>query len=87
MNNTVPRVSVVMPSYNEEKYIKKSVESLLDDYFLKYCELIIIDGMSSDGTQEVIQSFIKQGLRVSLLENKKRICLSTWGGTFRHPCS
>lgn len=73
MNNTVPRVSVVMPSYNEEKYIKKSVESLLDDYFLKYCELIIIDGMSSDGTREVIQSFIKQGLRVSLLENKKRI--------------
>ena len=72
MNNTVPRVSVVMPCYNEEKFVKNSIESLVGDYFPKYCELIIVDGMSSDGTREVVQSFIKQGLRIRLLENKKR---------------
>ena len=71
MKNITVRVSVVMPCYNEEKYIKNSIESLIDDYFLKNCELIIVDGMSNDGTREVVQSFIKQGIR--LLENKKRI--------------
>jgi succinoglycan biosynthesis protein ExoA len=73
MNNTIPRVSVVMPCYNEEKYIKKSVESLLDDYFLKNCEIIIVEGMSSDGTRDIVRSLMKQGLRLYLLENKKRI--------------
>lgn len=72
MKDFVPPVSVVMPCYNEEKYIKKSIESLVDDYFLKNCELIIADGMSIDGTREVVQSFIKQGLQIRLLENKKR---------------
>jgi len=72
MKDFFPRVSVVMPCFNEEKFIKESIESLVDDYFPKYCELIIIDGMSSDGTREVVQSFIKQGLPIRLLENKKR---------------
>ncbi|MBA7693368.1 hypothetical protein ES703_101949 [subsurface metagenome] len=72
MKNPVPRASVVMPSYNEETFIAKAIESLVDDYFLKNCELLIVDGMSSDGTQEVVQSFIKKGLRIRLLENKKK---------------
>jgi succinoglycan biosynthesis protein ExoA len=73
MKDFLPLVSAVMPSYNEEKFIKRSIESLIDDYFIKDCELIIVDGMSSDGTREVVQSFIKKGLRVRLLENKKKI--------------
>lgn len=73
MKDFVPRVSIVMPCYNEEKFIGKAIESLADDYFQKNCELIIVDGMSSDGTQEIVQSFIKQGLRLRLLENKKKL--------------
>jgi len=73
MKNPVSRVSVVMPSYNEEKFIAKAIESLVDDYFLKNCELLIVDGMSSDGTRRIVQSFIKKGLRIRLLENKKKI--------------
>ena len=72
MKGFAPRVSVVMPCYNEEKFIGKSIHSLVDDYFLKNCELVIVDGMSSDGTREVVKSFIKQGLRLKLLENKKK---------------
>jgi len=72
-DNTVPRISVVIPCYNEAKFIKKSIESLIDDYFLKNCEFIIVDGMSDDGTQEVVKSFKKKNLRLKLLENKKKI--------------
>ena len=73
MKNITVRVSVVMPCYNEEKFIKNSIESLIDDYFLKNCELIIVDGMSSDNTREIVQSFSKQLPRLRLLENKKKI--------------
>jgi glycosyltransferase involved in cell wall biosynthesis len=61
-----------MPCYNEEKYIKKSVESLMNDYFLKNCEIIIVDGMSSDGTRDVVQSLMKSGISLRLLENQKK---------------
>jgi len=73
MKNFVPRVSVVMPCYNEKKFIKDSIESLIDDYFLKNCELIIADGMSNDGTREVVRSLIKEGIHLRLLENKKKV--------------
>lgn len=73
MKDFLPLVSAVMPSYNEEKFIKKSIESLIDDYFLKNCELLIVDGMSTDGTLGIVKSFIKEGFRLRILENKKRI--------------
>lgn len=72
MKDFFPRVSVVMPCYNEERFIKKSIENLADGYFQKNCELVIVDGMSTDGTPEEIKSLIKKGLRLRLLENKKR---------------
>lgn len=73
MKEIRPRVSVVMPCYNEEEYIGNAIESLVDDYFVKNCELIVVDGMSKDGTKGIIQSFKKKGLRVRILENKKNI--------------
>lgn len=73
MEDSVPRVSVVMVCYNEEKFIAKAIESLADDYFRKNCELVIVDGMSNDGTQDIIHSFIRQGLPLRLLENKKKL--------------
>ena len=62
-----------MPCYNEEKFIENSIESLVDDFFLKNCELIIVDGMSTDRTQDIINSFLKQRLPIRILENKKRL--------------
>jgi succinoglycan biosynthesis protein ExoA len=77
INTTAPHVSVIMPCYNEEESIGKSIESLIDDYFLKYCELIIVDGMSNDGTSEIVQSFIARGFQIKFLKNKKK--LQTYG--------
>jgi len=73
MDCTSPSISVIMPCYNEAKYIAKSIESLLDDYSLKNCEILVVDGMSNDGTQEIIQSLIKEGLPISLFQNEKRV--------------
>jgi len=72
MKGSSPMISVVMPCYNEAEFIKNSIESLIDKFFLKNCELIVVDGMSKDGTRNIVKSFIRAGLPVSLLNNKER---------------
>ncbi len=54
-------VSVVMPIYNEEKYIQKCVESLLtQDYPRNQMEWIFVDGGSSDKTKELLAEYQEQ---------------------------
>jgi len=54
-------VSVVIPVYNEEKYIEKCIESiLLQDYPKHLLELILVDGCSIDRTRALINKFIIQ---------------------------
>jgi glycosyltransferase involved in cell wall biosynthesis len=51
-------VSVVIPTYNEEKYIKNCILSLLkQDYPQNQMEWIFVDGCSSDRTKEIIESY------------------------------
>ncbi len=51
-------VSVVMPVYNEEKYIEKCVDSLLlQDYPIEKMEWIFVDGCSKDRTVELLEGY------------------------------
>lgn len=51
-------ISVVMPVYNEEKYIENCIESLLlQDYPKNLMEWIFVDGMSSDNTVKLIEKY------------------------------
>lgn len=51
-------VSVVMPLYNEERYIGNCIESLLlQDYARERMEWIFVDGMSKDRTVSIIESY------------------------------
>ncbi len=65
-----PKVSVIMPVYNSEKYLDKALESILSQSFKDY-ELIIIDDGSNDGTNEII-SRIKDK-RTKVITNKKNL--------------
>lgn len=52
-------VSVVIPVYNEEKYINSCIESLLaQDYPKELMEWIFVDGCSKDRTKEIIEAFM-----------------------------
>lgn len=54
-------VSIVMPVYNEEKYIGKCIESLLlQDYSKDKMEWIFVDGLSSDNTKKIINNYAAQ---------------------------
>lgn len=49
-------LSVVLSTYNEEKYIAKAIRSILDQTY-PYFELIIVNDGSTDGTLDVVRSF------------------------------
>ena len=54
-------VSVVMPLYNEEKYIANCIDSLLlQDYKKEQMEWIFVDGMSKDQTLAILTSYQRQ---------------------------
>ena len=50
-----PLVSVIMPVYNGEKYIKRAVESVYEQGIS--LELLVIDDGSTDGTEEVLSAY------------------------------
>lgn len=66
----MPKVSIIMPSYNKEKYIAKAIESVINQTY-KDWELIIIDDMSTDNSVEIIKTFTDD--RIVFLQNEKNI--------------
>lgn len=66
--NSLPMVSVVMPAYNAEKYIKETIESVQKQTVSNW-ELIIVDDCSSDQTRMIIQEIQKKDERIKLLVN------------------
>jgi glycosyltransferase involved in cell wall biosynthesis len=70
----VPFVSVILPVRNEEQFIIPAVEAIFaQDYPADYFELIIAEGMSTDGTIEKIQELIKKYPAIRLLKNPEQI--------------
>lgn len=58
-----PRVSVLMPVYNAERYAAASIQSILDQTFSDF-ELVIIDDGSHDGSLEVIRRYQRADNRI-----------------------
>lgn len=65
-------VSVITPSYNEEKYIQNFIDNVFSQNVDFKFELIISDG-SNDKTKNIIEQNIINGKRILLLNNPKRI--------------
>lgn len=68
-------VSVVMPIYNEEKYIDNCIKSLLmQDYPVDNMEWIFVDGHSKDKTMDILKSYANQYPNlIRVYENEKNI--------------
>ena len=62
-------VSVIMPSYNTGAYIKKSIESVLEQTYQEW-ELIIIDDCSADNTDNIVKMYISDP-RIKYFRNER----------------
>jgi len=70
--NKEPLVSVCVPSYNNEKTIKATIDCILNQTY-KNWELIIADDCSKDGTVDVIKTY--NDPRITLNQNKRNLGL------------
>lgn len=67
-----PLVSIVTPNYNSEKYIAKTIQSVLEQSY-KNWEMIIVDDCSSDDSIKTIESYIKKDSRIMLIKMDKNL--------------
>lgn len=65
-----PRVSVILLSYNHEKYIERSINSILSQTY-DDLEVVIVDDCSTDSSWEIIQKYSEQDSRVKPYRNAK----------------
>ncbi|MDC1136989.1 glycosyltransferase family A protein, partial [Nitrosopumilus sp.] len=67
-----PKLTIGMPVYNGELFIKKAIESILDQTFTDF-ELIISNNSSTDSTEKICQDFIDKDNRIQIHTQKKNI--------------
>lgn len=63
------KVSIIMPVYNTEKYIEKSIKSILKQSYKNF-ELIIVDDSSTDDSYQICKKISKKDTRIKLYKNK-----------------
>ncbi|HXB06407.1 MAG TPA: glycosyltransferase family 2 protein [Puia sp.] len=70
--NSAPLVSVLMTSYNREKYISEAIDSVLCSSYRNF-ELIIVDDGSKDRTMEIVRQYADKDQRVKVYRNEKNL--------------
>ena len=74
MSNNKHFVSIIIPCRNEEKFIGKCLDSIIaNDCPKDRFEILVVDGMSEDGTRGIVERHAKQYPFIRLLNNEKKI--------------
>ena len=77
---SVPLVSVLLTSYNRERYIASSIESVLAQTFDDF-ELVVVDDCSQDGSVDIARCYERRDTRVRVVVNQRN--LSDYGNRNR----
>jgi teichuronic acid biosynthesis glycosyltransferase TuaG len=64
------KVSIVMPLYNAEKYVKEAIQSVICQSHQNW-ELFVIDDCSTDNSYSIVKEIATDDPRIHLLQNDK----------------
>ena len=73
--NYKPKVTIIVPTYNEAKLIWKKLDNLAEQTYPKnLTEIIVIDSASTDGTPEIVRKWIEQhpNINIKLIQEPER---------------
>ena len=74
MPNNLPSVTFLVPIRNERGFIRECLEAVRSqDYPSELVEIIVIDGISDDGTQDIPADLARREPRLKVIENPARI--------------
>ena len=65
-----PKVSIIVPIYNVEKYLAECLESILSQTFTEY-ECILVDDHSPDRCPDICDEYVKKDKRIKVIHKKK----------------
>ena len=69
-----PFISIIIPCRNEEKYISRCLDSVLaQDYPGDKMEILVADGMSTDGTKGILLDYVKRHASIRYIENSRKV--------------
>lgn len=69
MTPKVPKISVIMPAYNVDRYVYRAVQSLQNQTFSDF-ELLVVDDGSTDRTGQVLDSLATRDYRISVFHQE-----------------
>ena len=69
-----PKVSVIVPICNEASFIERCLKAILaNDYEADQVEVLVLDGLSTDGTEFLVAGIAERDHRVRLIQNPERM--------------
>lgn len=72
LDNTAPKISVLMTVYNSEKFLAEAISSVLQQTFSDF-ELVILDDCSKDSSWSIIERFAQQDARIRPIKNEQNL--------------
>ena len=79
----MPKVSVIIPVYNTEKYVSDCLDSLLNQSF-KDWEAICIDDGSTDNSLKILKKYAKKDKRIKILSQKNQGVVVARNNAIKH---
>ena len=67
-----PQVSIVMPTFNNGRYLQESIQSVLSQSFQDW-ELVVVNDASKDNSREILQRFASQDPRIKVFHNEQNL--------------
>lgn len=70
MEKYQPKISIIMPLYNAEKYVNMAIRSVLEQTYANW-ELVIVDDKSTDKSSELCEEWAKKDTRIRVIHLQK----------------